>query len=58
MKSKQIKVSEQEISDVLNECLEKEIEGGSKFPGMTYEQGVSAAINWLTGESDSNPMAD
>ena len=30
--------------------------GGSGVPGMTYEQGVQAALTWATGESDEAPM--
>lgn len=46
-----------EIDDVLNQCAEQADEGGSKWPGMSYEQGVEAAIRWLT-EGGSNPMQD
>lgn len=47
--------TENEINNVLNECLEREDLGGSKYPGMTYEQGVKAAIEWLQGYGE-NPM--
>lgn len=30
----------------------------SKFPGMTYEEGVSAALDWVIGLEDMNPLAD
>lgn len=30
--------------------------GASKWPGMTYEQGVSAALRWVTGDDDTAPM--
>ena len=29
--------------------------GETKYPGMTYEQGVKAAIEWLQGYGE-NPM--
>ena len=45
-----------EINDVINECSDLENEGTSKYPGMTYEQGVKAGIDWATGETDNNPM--
>jgi hypothetical protein len=45
------------IDDVMNECLEYENDGGSKFPGMSYEQGVLAAVRWLTEDNES-PMTD
>jgi hypothetical protein len=46
-----------EIEDVIGEAIDAEMEG-SKFPGMTYEQGVQAALQWVTGQSDDNPMAE
>lgn len=49
--------SEDEVLDTLGKCYDQEEEGGSKWPGMTYEQGVSAAILWMRGEAE-NPMED
>jgi len=46
------------IDELLNMCAEQENEGGSKFPGMTYEQGVKAAIDWLTEENSIHPLED
>ena len=43
------------IDDVLNQCAEQEDEGCSRWPGMSYEQGVAAAIRWMQGDS-ANPM--
>lgn len=45
-----------EIDNVLIWCFEA-IDNGSHFPGMTYEDGVEAAIRWLQGEGPS-PEAD
>ena len=52
-----IKPREDEIDDVLNKCVESEESGVSRWPGMTYEQGVKAAIEWMQGFGD-NPLAD
>lgn len=49
--------TDDEIQDVIAKAMEAE-EGGSKWPGMTYEQGVSEALRWAIGESDDNPMED
>jgi hypothetical protein len=49
--------TDKEIDDVLNAAMGAENEG-TKWPGMTYEQGVQAAIMWLLGDSSDNPMAD
>lgn len=50
--------STQEVDDTLNKAQEQEDNGGSRWPGMTYEQGVVAAIMWLTGITSEDPMAD
>ena len=45
------------IDNVLNQCAESEDEGASRWPGMSYEQGVAAAIHWMQGDAQ-NPMED
>lgn len=49
--------TEDEINNLLNACVESENEGESKYPGMTYEQGIKDAIMWMQGEAE-NPLAD
>ena len=51
------KPTQQQIDDVLNRAAEAE-EEGTKWPGMSYEQGVKAGIEWVLGYIDSNPMDD
>ncbi len=51
------KPTEDEINDVLNKCSEQVDEGRSKYPGMSYEQGIAAAINWMQGYN-SSPLED
>lgn len=54
-----IKPTEEAIDAVLNECAERINSGESKFSGMSYEDGVKAAIEWVLGYGDSaSPMAD
>ena len=48
---------EDDINDVLNRCVEAEESGDSKYPGMSYEQGVLATIRWWQGDGP-NPMED
>lgn len=50
------KPTEEQINNVLNECADNIMDGHSKYPGMTYEQGVESAIQWLLGDSEYNPM--
>lgn len=46
--------SDKEIDDVLNWAFEG-MDQGSHYPGMSYEQGIEAALNWVTGQNDDNP---
>lgn len=53
----EIEPDDDEIDDVLNKCAEHIEAGTTKFSGMTYEQGVDAAIRWMQGDGE-NPMND
>lgn len=44
-----------EIEDQIDKAMEAQSEG-SKYPGMTYEEGVDAALRWALGDSDDAPM--
>jgi len=48
--------SKTEVDDVIDQCNQAEIEG-SRWPGMTYEQGVQAALIWVQGDG-GNPLTD
>ncbi len=50
--------TDDEINDLLNECDEAEEFGRPKFPSMTYEQGLKAAIMWLTEQYVANPLEE
>ena len=55
----EVKRTDKEIYDVFDICAEAEAEG-SKFFGMTYEQGVEAGIRWVTKEGyedDETPFS-
>ena len=49
--------TEDEINDVLNRCIVSEETGESQWPGMTYEQGVKAALEWVQGYGE-HPLED
>jgi hypothetical protein len=53
-----VKRTDAEIERVINEASEYEEEGRSRWRGMSYESGVLAALRWLFGEVDENPMDD
>jgi hypothetical protein len=46
-----------EVNDEMNKAVDG-LDNGSRWPGMSYEQGVDAALRWITGESDDKPMDD
>jgi len=54
----EIRRTDQEIDEVLNDCLEQEIKGHSRWPAMTYEQGVAEALRWVMGESEDHPTRE
>lgn len=47
-----------DIEAVLDAAMKQQNIGGSRWPGQTYEDGVAAAVDWLIGASDDNPMTD
>jgi len=51
MKEK-IQRTEAEIDQVLMEAEEGRSPSGSKFPGMSYEEGILAMYRWLTDDAD------
>ena len=50
--------TEDEINDLLNEVEGKINEGGSRFVGMTYEQGIRETLMWAIGDSDDHPYPE
>ncbi len=49
--------TDEEIDNVMNKALDASVEG-SKWPGMSYEEGIDAAIRWIVGLADEDPMED
>ena len=47
---------EEEIDKLVSVCHDGIDKEGSKFPGMSYEQGIVAAIEWLRGDMNEHPM--
>jgi hypothetical protein len=48
--------TDEEIDGQLNEVAEAE-DSGSRWPSMSYEQGVKATLEWVIGTSDHPPMS-
>lgn len=49
--------SEAEIDEVLNKASEA-FDEGSKYPGMSYEDGIRAFAEWLFGDTNDNPFEE
>lgn len=47
--------TEKEINEIIDWAARAEASGRSNFPGMSYEEGVRAALEWVTGQSDDKP---
>jgi len=45
--------SEKEIQDMADKAADVE---GTKFHAMTYEQGIGAALEWVLGYEDGDPV--
>ena len=50
--------TDKEIGDVIADAHDIGDKQGTKWAGMTYEQGVTAALEWVTGDSDEHPLED
>lgn len=55
-------VTRKEVEDLLAECARlRQLPGkGTRFPNMTYEQGIAVALHWAFGipaEGDLDPSA-
>lgn len=49
--------TEEEVDGQLN-LAARGLDHGSRWPGMSYEQGVHAALTWALGWSDDAPMSE
>jgi len=52
-----VKRSQEEIDNTLNKCADA-FDNGTMWPGMSYEQGVMDALNWILGHDDEDPMEE
>ena len=49
--------TDEEITKLYDEAS-RALEQYSKYPGMTYEEGLMDAIDWITGELEGDPLED
>ena len=52
-----IKRTEEEINEVRNWAADA-MDTGSRYPGMSYEEGIEAMAAWMLGDIDDRPDAD
>ncbi len=48
--------TDKEIQEQIDDAMDTR--GNSKYPAMSYEDGVEAALNWVLGNADEPPMED
>ena len=44
--------SKKEIEHVIGNCIEQMEDGSSRYPGISYEEGIEQALRWVLGEDD------
>jgi hypothetical protein len=49
--------TKREIEDQIAETFDQ-MENGTRWPGMSYEEGVRNALDWVIGNTDTKPMDD
>ena len=54
----EVERTDEEVNDLLNEVKDRINEGGSRFPGQTYEEGIREALMWVFGEYDDHPYPE
>lgn len=52
-----IEPTQSDIDTVLDKCSESQDIGESRYPGMTYEEGLRDAIEWMQGDADDHPLS-
>lgn len=48
---------DEEIDEQLNRAYEA-LDGGSRYPGMSFEEGVMQTLEWLRNREHGEPIPD
>jgi len=51
----EVERSDEKVDALIEWAAHKINQGKSTYPGMSYEEGVRAATEWLIGETDDHP---
>jgi hypothetical protein len=49
--------SQREVEKLASEAAARSMER-TQVPGMTYEEGVRDALDWVLGNNEENPLAE
>jgi len=52
----EMKRSAAEIDALISKCVD--LSALSRFPGMTYEQGIRETLEWIIGDTDDYPLPE
>lgn len=52
-----VRRTQEEIDEVMNQAAEA-MDQGTKWLGMSYEEGVHNALLWVIGDREDSPMED
>lgn len=51
-------ITDDQVDDTIDDAHQNIDQGTSRWPGMTYEQGVADALNWVMGNRDESPFEE
>jgi hypothetical protein len=54
----EINKTEDEIFAVLDKAMESQAKERDRFSGMTYQEGIINALDWILGRADDPPLED
>lgn len=55
---REIERTEEEIEEQVSRAYEQIEKGTTRYRGMTYEQGVQEALDWVTGVTEDEPLTE
>lgn len=50
-----INITEKQINEVITKLIDNP---GPRWPGLTYEDGIRAALDWVLGDEENDPLVD
>jgi hypothetical protein len=53
-----MEITEENIFMVLDKAIESQTNDRTRYSGMTYQEGIIAALDWVLGRRDDPPLED